>query len=490
MGNIFGSNYRVNEASNSGSGESRGSRKRKLEEDSDSSSSSQEMNDELLNTPRKKRIKSTSKYIYKTLFQDEENSDITIKTLGKDWKLHKLYLKQSPYFSSMFSGSWKERDMDEIAIDIADDNIDQESLKIVLGSLYKDDIFIKPVQIVGVVATATMFQMDGVIQQCLSMMAETLSACTVCTYYRVCQAYGLNEMGTTCMNWLTRNFLCCDKIDFIKDIDLDLMSMIISSPQLFVIQMEIDIYTLLKRWIFLQQNPTWSGEYKDILKDASKYLQKVANENSTCYLATDEGKQYLSLFTHIRWHYVINDITGLKMIENDKVLPMNYLDPVIMFGWRKVLSVEQGHDEGPSEEISEAVFNENCVRCGRILLKDSDYCWRWMGYNYGFDLLVVIVNRVLSVKRNTHTETYPRSVSLQASRHLCYRITLSSVDADGKEIYKKSTGIKRIVLGKNEEDIALMIDLKQKFPIAVSMNVLFLKPSEDDPIPKLKLPDR
>ena len=42
----------------------------------------------------RKRIKSTSKYIYQTLFLDGENSDVTIQALGKEWKLHKLYLKQ------------------------------------------------------------------------------------------------------------------------------------------------------------------------------------------------------------------------------------------------------------------------------------------------------------------------------------------------------------------------------------------------------------
>jgi len=42
----------------------------------------------------RKRVKSTSKYIYQTLFLDGENSDIKLKVLGKEWKLHKLYLKQ------------------------------------------------------------------------------------------------------------------------------------------------------------------------------------------------------------------------------------------------------------------------------------------------------------------------------------------------------------------------------------------------------------
>ena len=42
----------------------------------------------------RKYLPCTSKYIYEKLFLDGENSDITITALGKEWKLHKIYLSQ------------------------------------------------------------------------------------------------------------------------------------------------------------------------------------------------------------------------------------------------------------------------------------------------------------------------------------------------------------------------------------------------------------
>ena len=64
-------------------------------------------------SPKRKKIKSTSNYIYQTLFRDGINSDLTIRALGtytvltvlccihsvrhctgKEWKLHKVYLCQ------------------------------------------------------------------------------------------------------------------------------------------------------------------------------------------------------------------------------------------------------------------------------------------------------------------------------------------------------------------------------------------------------------
>lgn len=42
----------------------------------------------------RKKLKSTSRYIYQTLFLKGENSDICICALGQEWNLHKVYLCQ------------------------------------------------------------------------------------------------------------------------------------------------------------------------------------------------------------------------------------------------------------------------------------------------------------------------------------------------------------------------------------------------------------
>lgn len=43
--------------------------------------------------------------------------------LGKVWHLHRVYLCQSPYFATMFNGSWKEATENFIKIKITDPKI-------------------------------------------------------------------------------------------------------------------------------------------------------------------------------------------------------------------------------------------------------------------------------------------------------------------------------------------------------------------------------
>lgn len=63
-----------------------------------------------------------------------------------------------------------------------------------------------------------------------------------------------------------------------------------------------------------------------------------------------------------------------------------------------------------------------------VIFPFSQYCWRWTGFNFGFDLLVTYTNRFIVFKRNTLSQPCGGAVSLQARRHLAYR---SVVQATG-----------------------------------------------------------
>lgn len=43
---------------------------------------------------RRRKLLTTAQYIYKTLFQEEKGSDITVLILGRAWRLHKVYISQ------------------------------------------------------------------------------------------------------------------------------------------------------------------------------------------------------------------------------------------------------------------------------------------------------------------------------------------------------------------------------------------------------------
>lgn len=443
--------------------------------------SEQEEDDALLDTPRRKKLKSTSRYIYQTLFLNGENSDIRICALGQEWNLHKVYLCQSGYFSSMFSGSWKESSMMEINLEIPDQNIDTEALQVVFGSLYRDDVLIKPSRVVSILAAACMLQLDGLIQQCGESMKENISAKTVCGYYACASIYGLDSVMKKCLEWLLNNLMTHQNVELMKELGVEVMEQLIQSSDLFVMQVEMDVYTALKKWMFLQLNLSWDGPIKQLLADADAWLCKRRTDlcEREPFLDTDEGAPFRSVFKLVRLQYIINDLASARILERDNILPPDWLTAMYKNQWFAMLRTEFDNDNGPQEPNKEE-FELSSMRCGRKLSKDGDYCWRWTGFNFGFDLLVTYTNRFIVFKRNTLSQPCGGAVSLQPRRHLAYRLRLASFDSRGKLVCSRSTGYQLLTLEKDQEYVVMNLDSRLlSFPLYVCCNFLYTSPHSD-----------
>ncbi|MBN3280305.1 GMCL1 protein, partial [Polyodon spathula] len=454
-------------------------RKRKRSSGCQCDSESEEDGDSLLNTPRRKKLKSTSRYIYQTLFLNGENSDIQICALGQEWNLHKVYLCQSGYFSSMFSGSWKESSMNVIELEIPDQNIDTEALQVAFGSLYRDDVLIKPSRVVMILAAACMLQLDGLIQQCGETMKETINVKTVCGYYSAAGTYGLDSVKKKCLEWLLNNLMTHQSVDLMKELSAGLMEQLIGSPDLFVMQVEMDVYTALKKWMFLQLVPSWSGSQKQLLADADSWISKKVKElhSGDAFLQSEQGAVFAPVFRNIRLQYVINDLASAKIVERDAILHTDWLSAVYKQQWFAMLRTEHDNDFGPQEANKEE-FEVSSMRCGRKLAKDGDYCWRWTGFNFGFDLLVTYTNRFIIFKRNTLSQPCGGSVSLQPRRNIAYRLRLASFDGSGKVICSRSTGYQVLALEKDQEYVVMNLDSRLlAFPLYICCNFLYISPA-------------
>ncbi|XP_041364632.1 germ cell-less protein-like 1 [Gigantopelta aegis] len=439
-----------------------------------------------LHTPKRKRSQSTSKYIYDTLFLKSQNSDVKIVALGREWLLHKVYLSQSSYFSSMFSGPWSESSQNTIHIDITDQNINENGLKIAFGSLYKDYVIMKPVEVINVLAAASLFLLDGLIQQCVSLIKESISVKTVCTYYTASQMYVLPEIETLCFDWLLHNLMYQRDYTLLREISETLMEVLISSPDLFVLQVEMDVYSLMKRWMFMHCKPSWEGN-SEHLADESEQFFKSRIQGNQCFLECPEGKPFVGVFQALRWQHIVLDIASIRLIENDRVIPKAWLESFYKYQWMHVLQLEQGKDDGP-KNVEKETFLSRAMRCGRVLAKKDTFCWRWVGYSYGIDLIITFQNRLLSIKRSMTCENYTGSITTQYSRNICIRLTLASLTSDGHVHNLTTTDFKKINLKKDETVVLIAVGTEFKFPMFISMNVLFTTPMSSIPLPRLEMP--
>ena len=97
------------------------------------------------------------------------------------------------------------------------------------------------------------------------------------------------------------------------------MSQVVTSQGLFVMQIEVDVYNLLKVWAYVHLHPDCIGSWKDVRTQTSAYF--ASRDSDVCFLETDEGKAFVPAFRAIRLHHIINDLRSIQLLDTDRIIP-------------------------------------------------------------------------------------------------------------------------------------------------------------------------
>ncbi|KAF7990963.1 hypothetical protein HCN44_000768 [Aphidius gifuensis] len=444
----------------------RGRKRKCIEEDNCDSDS--DFIERTLQTPKKRKLLTTAQYIYKTLFQEEKGSDITVFILGRPWRLHKVYISQSPYFASMFSGSWKETNQKIITVEIADPAITLDSLSTVLGSFYQDEVSLEPKEVISILATATLFQLQGLIDQCTEIMIETTNIKTVVPYYNAAVSYGVPEAKKAAKKWLEVNLLGYGwrYPTFLREITPEFMAELINSPGLVAMQTEFCLYMMLREWLFIHM------EDNDDSVEVDDYYKK--HTWSEPLLETTIGKTYSAPFKALRMKYLLLDYQDVKILYSDNLIPPKWLHEAYKEQWLHLLHIDANHDRGP-KKMSELEFSNECFRCGRCVDKPSEHIWRWTAFLFGLDLVVYLDTTTLRIRRNHRLDTDHITIN-QRKRNVMIRISLISLDEQRQIKHMQDSGILRISLHKNEEKQLMSLDKQLTYPLYISVNMQVVTP--------------
>ncbi|XP_028630178.1 germ cell-less protein-like 2 [Grammomys surdaster] len=423
--------------------------------------------------PRKKLGKPRSRY--ESLFLRGENSDVKICAFQEEWRLHRAYLCRSGYFSSMFCGAWRETNMDTIEMQMPDENIDREAFYEVLSFLYRRRIEILPTRVVAVLATASMLQLDELIQQCEEVMRASVSTETVCSYYYSAENYGLQSIRHVCCQWLLDNLITRQNDDLLLEISLDLMKELIASSDLLVVGVEMDVYITLKKWMYLQlEAPTCSGSQSALLPAELCFSKFRSESDSGPFLDTDRGGAFVSVFQKLRLPYIVCDLPSARIIDQDGLIPAAWLTPVYKEQWLALLLAEQSRAVGPMNvHVSDS--HGRSMRCGCQLVTDEQCSWTWTGFNFGWDLVVCYTNKRIIFRRSAMNKSYGLGVSLLWQRKVAFRLRVISLDSTGKAVLRRETEYNVLSLRKDQELEVMNLENQDiTFPMYVACNFLYL----------------
>ncbi|XP_051034820.1 germ cell-less protein-like 1 [Phodopus roborovskii] len=419
--------------------------------------------------------KKTPTSTYGLPFRRRGESDVKICAFQEEWCLHKFYLCRSGYFASMFSGAWQESNMSTIEMEMPDENIDRESFYEALVYLYSNNMAIPSHRIIAVLATASMLQLDEIISQCEEMMKASVTVETVCSYYYSAENYGLPYIKSICRQWLLDNLMILQTNALLPEISVHLMKEIIASSDLLVIEGEIDIYTVLKKWMFLRLEPTWTGSPGELLAAADLcFASCKSNSNGAPFLETDQGRAFVPVLQQLRLPYIICDLPSAQIIDQDAVIPASWLSPVYKEQWLTLLRAEQSRELGPMD-IHVSDVRGSSMRCGGQIQMDEEHSWTWPGFNFGWDLVVCYINRRIIFRRSASNPSCGFGVSLLWQRKVAFRVRVTSLDQKGKAVFRKDTNYHVLCLRKDQELEVLNLENEEiTFPMYVACNFLYL----------------
>ncbi|BHF67104.1 Germ cell-less protein-like 1 [Sparganum proliferum] len=200
-------------------------------------------------SPIRKRIRSTYEYVYRELFCKGEGSDIIVSALGYEWLLHRIYIKQSPFFAAMLDGGWKESDCNRIELELSDPAITKHALDVVFGSFYCDCVSLTDQTVLNILAAATWFHLEDIRQSCNDFLKREIRLDTVIEFHAVSGKYSLPELNQACVDWLAKKLLVIPDspalFTLLQNIPTSLMQTVVSHPRLVVIQLEQDVFICL-----------------------------------------------------------------------------------------------------------------------------------------------------------------------------------------------------------------------------------------------------
>nr|CAD7445901.1 unnamed protein product [Timema bartmani] len=391
-------------------------------------------------------------HVYKNLFLEGQYSDITICALGKSWHLHRIYLKQSPFFQSKFSDSWLEGTSNTISLNIHDPNITVESLQTVLVYLYTKQVDIDASTAVKILAAASMLQLDAITEKCISVMTASISVNTAVEYYEAGIKYEYSQVTTAAFDWMLLNLFYSFSKNFkeLRKISVELMTKLVASPDLAVELTEFSVYTILKLWVLLKIRPDWEQ-----FTNESEVIETCRNDHEKLNLQSDKSKVFKPAFQALRLPHILCHEDHLKTLEEDELFPLKTLEKMAASLFFPA-------------SVSEDKFLRRCLRLGRILIHPMSYTWRWTNFLFGARLLWTLSNESLTVKMD-------RSLGKHRNIRLMLRVKATSLDKGGRSKATQSSGLQVITLG-SLQTVVLTMDKVMPYPLILTINYLILRP--------------
>lgn len=119
-----------------------------------------------------------------------------------------------------------------------------------MGSLYyTDELDFEVEEVLSVLAAASFFQIQDLIDKCEKLMKERIGVDTAVAYYNASVTHNIPSAKSAAFQWLEINLTHFSQhLSFLRTISVELMESLVWSKNLTPNYYESEFYSLLKNW--------------------------------------------------------------------------------------------------------------------------------------------------------------------------------------------------------------------------------------------------
>ena len=189
--------------------------------------------------------------------------DVQLVAEGATFQAHRVVLAAaSPYFQAMFTGGFKENQMNEITLN----DTSSAGLKCVLDAIYTAELSLSEENVCDVLQVASLLQLNQIIKHCEIFLSRNISRQTCLSFLLAAEKYDLQKAVNTCNEFVLNHFDIISQMVEFKNLSREKLCNYISGDFLKTQNGEIDVFRATLKWYTGNQNGEDSCDLTDLVQ--------------------------------------------------------------------------------------------------------------------------------------------------------------------------------------------------------------------------------